>query len=191
MVRGGFILRLVAMLLFIALSSFLLIATGFSIARGMPATRILGVSFAAAVSVALLTIITRIHLRATPLQPVPTPEDTLRNRAPNIGCGAIAFAMSGFGFVFAIAAIVSPATDRGAVIAGLLLGAFLALTALVAWLNAVRSYTGDDDIFSGARGTAVSIVIVAAVIIAGIWIRLGLDLDFWRGLIQGAFEASR
>jgi hypothetical protein len=192
MVRGGFILRLVAMFLFVALSSFFLIGMGFAIARGLPATRILVAGFFSAVSVGLLAVIIRIHLRATPLTQPPPKEDTLRNRAADIGCGAFALIFAGFFIVFAIAALFAPSTHRGEVIVALIIGAFFGVVALITWLNAVRSYTGgDDDIFSGTRGTALSIVIVIAVVIAGVWIRLGLDLEFWRGMIQGIFEASR
>src|ERR1051326_530657 len=192
MVRGGFILRLVAMLLFVALGSFFLIATVFAISRGLPASRIAVTAIAAVVSIALLAVIIRIHLRATPLtRPVPK-ADTLRNRAADIGCGACALIFAGLFIVFAIGALFAPSTHRAEVIGALIVGAFFGVVALIAWLNAIRSYPGgDDDVFSGPRGTAVSIVIVLAVAIVGVWIRLGLDLEFWRGMIEGIFEASR
>lgn len=192
MVRGGFILRLVAMFLFVALGSFFLIATVFAISRGLPASRIVVAGLAAAISIGLLAIIVRIHLRVTPLVKAVPKEDTLRNRAADIGCGTLALAVAGLFFVIAIGALFAPTTPRAEVIVPLVLGAVCGVAALVSWLSAIRSYSGgDDDIFSGARGTAVSIVIVLAVAIVGVWIRLGLDLEFWRGMIEGMFEASR
>jgi len=72
----------------------------------------------------------------------------------------------------------------GMTISTLIFGVLLCVVALLFWLYAIRSFTDDDDLFSGTRGAAFAIIVVVFLAIAGGWILMGVQADFWRGFLS-------
>jgi hypothetical protein len=66
---------------------------------------------------------------------------------------------------------------------------FLVLTAYL-WTRAIRA-TEEDDLFSGRRGLLISAMIVTTLAIVGTVLVFSLQIDFWRGLVDGARQAGR
>jgi len=181
MIRPGWLLRVVAMFFLVGVLILCAFATAAAITHGLPAVRIVSPAIAFVIAAILLGLVIRAHAKAAPPPPDPN-ADTLRRRAGNIGCGAVAFALSGVFFVAAMGSVVT-LQFSGATIATLVFGVLLCVVTLLFWLNAIRSVTDDDDLFSGTRGAAFAIIVVVFVAIAGAWIVMAVQADFWRGFL--------
>lgn len=187
MPRLGFVLRVVAMFALVAVIVFSFVAIAGGLAHSVPAGRLAAAVCVVLVAIVLLVLVARAHMRAAP-PPKIEEADTLRNRLGSIGCGGVALLMAGLLMLVAIGGVLT-GESTGSSIGGLIAGVLLAVIALLFWIRAVRSISGDDDLFTGTRGMALALILVLSLAILAGLIVTGINGDFWRGLFSGVQDA--
>lgn len=74
-------------------------------------------------------------------------------------------------------------------VALVVVAAFFLLLGVYSWVRAVRLTPG-DDLLEGQRGLLIAMMVVTVLLLAGFAIYFMLQLDFWRGAIDGMRDGS-
>jgi hypothetical protein len=70
-----------------------------------------------------------------------------------------------------------------------LVAAFFVLLGTFSWVRAVRLTPG-DDLLEGQRGLLIAMMVVTVLLLAGFASYFVLQIDFWRGAIDGMRDGS-
>jgi len=89
----------------------------------------------------------------------------------------------------AVLTIFQSEVAPGMTVMFVVVAAFFVLLGVYSWVRAVRLTPG-DDLLEGQRGLLIAMMAVTVLLLAGFAVYFVLQIDFWRGAIDGMRDGS-